>query len=308
MQKFSMESSSARSGLRGSRQWYVFRLVLLSVFAAAFAQRVFASPVNAELWRDLGVSSVLLGGGIGHVSDASAADHNPAGIALQKTYNIAGDLGWVDQKSRLAEASTCDSSTSEVAACFKFRQTQRASGAIDRRFTLALAQNLGTGLILGLGGDYVQFAEERVLPAGRRPAASGQRFRAGITYGLADGIFAGLRTDGLFDSTDTPKNHGVGISAQIGQYFLVNGDLRFGSDSLNELLAGVTVFPRDFLDFALSYGYDPKESHHRFAGGIVVKSQQARIMYSVMRSSELSTQWFHTVGLGFYMSNDAAAR
>lgn len=272
------------------------------------SQKGFATPLNMELWRDTGVSASLLGGGVGHVADASAADHNPAGIALQKSYTIAGEFGWTGQKSRFAEAGACDSLTSEMAACFKFRQTQKVSGASDRRYTLGLAEGLSSGLTLGIGGDYVQLGEERTFPAAITTTKIGQRLRVGLTYALAQGLILGARSDGVYDSMDIPKAHDVGLSAQLGQYFLLNGDLHFDTDSLREMVAGVTVFPRDFLDFAVSYGYDPKGSQHRFAGGLVVKSQQARLIYTVVRSSEFSSNLFHTFGLGIFMAGDSGQR
>ncbi|MFZ9521622.1 MAG: hypothetical protein ACO3A4_14200 [Silvanigrellaceae bacterium] len=267
-----------------------------------------AAPTTADLWRDMGVSATLLGGGFAHVTDASAADHNPAGIALQKSYTVGGEFGWVGQKSRIVEAGACDSMTSELAACFKFRQTQKVTGAMDRRYTLGLAEAFGSGLNIGLAGDYVQFAEERLPPAGLVTEKTGQRLRVGLTYTLAEGLLVGLSSDGIYDSTKTPKNHGAGASLQIGQYFLFNGDLHFDADTLREILVGATVFPRDFLDFAVSYGFDPKQSRHRIAGGVVVKSQQARLLYSVVRSSEQSSQLFHSFGIAMFMAGDSGSR
>ncbi|MEN9825287.1 MAG: hypothetical protein RI953_1032 [Pseudomonadota bacterium] len=274
----------------------------------AWAQIVQASPTTTDLWRDMGLSASLLGGGFAHVSDSSAADHNPAGIALQKTYTVAGEFGWTGQKSRVVEAGACDSTTSELGACFKFRQTQKVTGAVDRRYTLGLAEAFGNGFILGLAGDYVQFAQERVLPAVKVAEKTGQRLRAGLTYTLAEGVLVGVSSDGLYDSTNTPKTHGAGASLQVGQYFLFNGDLHFDADALREMLIGATVFPRDFLDFAVSYGFEPKSTRHRIAGGVVVKSQQARLVYSVVRSSEQSSQLFHTFGIAMFMAGESGSR
>ena len=276
----------------------------VTFFCVAVVHIAQASPTTADLWRDMGVSASLLGGGFAHVSDSSAADHNPAGIALQKTYTVAGEFGWIGQKSRVVEAGACDSKVSELAACFKLRQTQKITGAIDRRYTLGLAEVLGNGFILGLAGDYVQFADERLFPAEKAPDKTGQRLRLGLSYSLAEGVLVGASSDGLYDSTNTPKTHGVGASLQFGQYFLFNGDLHFDADTLREMLIGATVFPRDFLDFAVSYGFDPKGSRHRIAGGVVVKSQQARLVYSVVRSSEQSSQLFHTFGIAMFMAGE----
>ena len=273
-----------------------------------FAGAAFAAGETSEMWRDLGVSASLLGSGRGHVNDASAVDNNPSGIALQKNYILGGDLGWTGQKSRQAEASVCDSMTSEVASCFKFRQTQKITGAQDRRFTLGFAQATAGGLVVGLAGDYIQYGQERQSFAPRAPAKNGQRVRAGLIYPLAQGLFLGLSSDGLYDSTDTPMDHAAGVSLQFGQYFLFNGVLLFGADSLKEMVVGATVFPRDFLDFAVSYGYDPKAGGHRMAGGLVVKSQQARLIYSVTRLSQASSQLVHTAGIAIFTAGVSGER
>lgn len=127
----------------------------LSLAAVCQASVALAStPLTADLWAPLGVTAILLGGGRGHVTDFSAADNNPAGIALQKTYTVSGELGWSGQKARQAEAAACDSATSELAACIKFRQTQSITGAKDRRYTVGFAESLQQmgGMILGVGG------------------------------------------------------------------------------------------------------------------------------------------------------------
>jgi hypothetical protein len=103
-------------------------------------------------------------------------------------------------------------------------------------------------------------------------------------------------------------DHAAGVSLQFGQYFLFNGDLLFGSDSLREMVIGATVFPRDFLDFAVSYGYDPKAGGHRMAGGLVVKSQQARLIYSVTRLSQASSQLVHTAGIAIFTAGVSGER
>jgi hypothetical protein len=129
-----------------------------------------------------------------------------------------------------------------------------------------------------------------------------------MIYPLAQGVFLGLSSDGLYDSTDTPKDHGAGVSIQLGQYFLFNGDLLFDADSLREMVVGASVFPRDFLDFAVSYGYDPKAGGHRWGGGLVVKSQQARLIYSVNRSSQSSSRMVHTAGIAIFTAGVSGER
>lgn len=267
----------------------------------------FANPTEVDLWRDMGLSASLLGGGTAHVSDSSASDRNPAGIVRGRVYAASGELGWTGQKSRQTEFAVCDPTRlySELVACLKVRQTQKITGAADRRYTLALADVFGGGLILGLAGDYVEFAQERKSIAISAPAKSGFRLRGGIIYPLQDGISLGLRSDGIFDATNTPRNHAAGVSAQIGRHFLLNGDLFFDADALREALIGVSVLPRDFLDFAVSYGYAPKDGDHRIGGGLVVRSQQARLSYTVARSSAASKQLFHTVGIGIFFVGEA---
>lgn len=266
-----------------------------------------ANPTTVDLWRDMGLSASLLGGGTAHVSDSSASDRNPAGIVRGQVYAATGELGWTGQKSRQTEFAVCDPTRaySELIACVKVRQTQKITGATDRRYTLALADVFTGGLILGLAGDYVEFAQERKPFAISAPAKSGFRLRGGFIYALQEGISLGLRSDGLFDATNTPRNHAAGVSAQIGRHFLINGDLFFDADAMREALVGVSVLPRDFLDFAVSYGYAPKDGYHRIGGGLVVRSQQARLSYTVVRSSVAPTQLFHTFGIGIFIAGEA---
>jgi hypothetical protein len=289
-----------------------FMTSTLSLAAVCQASVALAStPLTADLWAPLGVTAILLGGGRGHVTDFSAADNNPAGIALQKTYTVSGELGWSGQKARQAEAAACDSATSELAACIKFRQTQSITGAKDRRYTVGFAESLQQmgGMILGVGGDYVQFAKERSSGAISAPSTSiGQRLRVGLLYPLSEGVFIGANSDGLYDSTGTEAAHGAGLSVVSGKYFLFNGDLNFGPEQLKNAVFGVTVFPRDFLDLAVSYGYDPRESRHKTAAGVVVKSQQARLLYSVVRSDSVSSKWVQRVGIGIFMAGDTGSR
>jgi hypothetical protein len=278
-----------------------------TVVLASMSCVAVASPTTVDLWRDMGLSASLLGGGTAHVSDSSASDRNPAGIVRGQVYATTGEMGWIGQKSRQAEFSVCDPTRaySELIACVKVRQTQKITGATDRRYTLALADVFTGGLILGVAGDYVEFAQERKPFAISAPAKSGFRLRGGFIYALQEGISVGARSDGLFDATNTPRNHAAGVSAQIGRHFLVNGDLYFDADAMREALVGVSVLPRDFLDFAVSYGYAPKDGYHRIGGGLVVRSQQARLSYTVVRSSVAPTQLFHTVGIGIFFVGEA---
>jgi hypothetical protein len=257
------------------------------------------------------VTAVLQGGGRAHVSDASAVDNNPAGLALQQSYTVSGDLGWSAQKAHQAEASACDSVTSELAACIKFRQTQKVTGAKDRRYSLGLAEvftPLG-GAIIGLSVDYVEFSQDRLsfaVPAGSKK--NGQRVRLGAIQSVGEGIYIGATSDGLYDSTGSERRHGAGVSAQFGKYYLINGDLDFSDESLQGIVLGLTVFPRDFLDLAVSYGYDPRHPKGTFGFGAVVKSQQARLIYSMVQPDAGSKKWKHAAGIGIYMAGEASSR
>lgn len=276
----------------------------LALALSSMSVSAWAGPTTVELWRDMGISSALLGGGVAHITDASAADHNPAGIALDSAFFVSGEIGWTGQKLRQAEAATCESRSEQqtYAACVKFRQTQKVTGAMDRRYSLAIADSAGDGLFWGIGGDYLQLGRDRSFPAEPTELSNAQRARAGLVYVLRPGVSAGLYSDGLFDNTGYPVSHGAGLSARLDQYFLFNGDLHFDRDTLREMLVGATVFPKDFLDFAVSYGYDPKSSRHRFGGGVVVKSQQARLIYTLARSSEQTSQVLQTAGLSIFVS------
>lgn len=284
---------------------------VLSVVALGPTSANASTPLSADLWAPSGVTSILLGGGRAHVADESAADNNPAGIALQKVYALSGNLGWTGQKARQAEAAICDSATSEISACIKFRQTQNITGSKDRRYTLGAAEALEQfgGILFGLAGDFVQFSRDRSPDAVMAPRnGTGQRVRFGVVYPLAEGVALGASSDGLYDTTGTEKAHGLGVSAQAGKYFLFSADLNFNSDELRNAALGLSVFPQSFLDLAVSYGYDPRASKHQSAAGVVVKSQQARILYSLVHSDRAQEKWKHLVGVAIYTTGDAGAR
>ena len=285
---------------------------LVAVSVSVFCSHAYGEiSLSSDLWSPLGVTAVLQGSWRAHVSDSSAADNNPAGLAMQRSYTIAGDIGWVGSKGYQAEASACDSTTSELAACIKFRQTQKVSGARDRRYTLGLAEAFEPlwGVIIGLGVDYVEFSGERqsfAIPAGAK--TSGQRLRVGVLQSISDGIFIGATSEGLYDSTGTERRHGVGVSAKLGSYYLFNGDLDFSDESLKKATFGLTVFPREFLDLALSYGYDPRQPKGKFGFGVVVKSQQARLIYSLVQPESGSKKWKQAAGIGIYMVGETVSR
>lgn len=284
-------------------------LVVLSLYVSMPAYSEIS--LSSDLWSPLGVTSVLQGGGRGHVSDASAVDNNPAGLAMQRSYTVSGDLSWIGPKGYAAEASACDSTTSELAACIKFRQTQRVTGARDRRYSLGMAEAFEPlwGMIIGLGVDHVEFSGDRqsvAIPAGSKK--SGQRLRLGVLQSIAEGIFIGATSEGLYDSTDTERRHGAGVSAQFGKYYLLNGDLDFSDEALEKVSLGLTVFPREFLDLALSYGYDPRQPKGKFGFGLVVKSQQARLIYSLVQHESGSKKWKHAAGIGIYMVGETVSR
>jgi hypothetical protein len=284
--------------------------VLASLVVSAPAARA-STLLSADLWAPGGVTSILQGGGRAHVTDESAVDNNPAGIALQKTYAVSGNLGWTKQKARQAEAAVCDSATSEISACVKFRQTQVVTGAKERRYSLGIAEALEQfgGVLFGMAGDFVQFNSDRsagALSAPSRP--TGQRLRFGLLYPLAEGVSVGASSDGLYDTTGTETAHGAGVSVQAGKYFLFSGDLNFNSDQLRNVVLGLTVFPQSFLDLAVSYGYEPRASKHQTAAGIVVKSQQARILYSLAQTESADVKWKHQIGIAIYMTGDAGTR
>jgi len=267
--------------------------------------------LSSDLWSPLGVTAVLQGGGRAHVSDSSAVDNNPAGLAMQRSYMVSGELGWIGAKGYKAEASACDSTTSELAACIKFRQTQKISGARDRRYSLGLAEAFQPlwGMVIGLGVDYVEFSGERqsfAIPSGSKK--SGQRLKLGVLQSIAEGIFIGATSEGLYDSTDTERRHGAGVSATLGKYYLINGDFDFSDDTLKKVSLGLTVFPREFLDLALSYGYDPRQPKGTFGFGVVVKSQQARLIYSLVQPESGSKKWKQAAGIGIYMVGETVSR
>ena len=78
---------------------------LVAVSVSVFCSHAYGEiSLSSDLWSPLGVTAVLQGSGRAHVSDSSAADNNPAGLAMQRSYTIAGDIGWVGSKGYQAEA------------------------------------------------------------------------------------------------------------------------------------------------------------------------------------------------------------
>ena len=256
---------------------------LVAVSVSVFCSHAYGEiSLSSDLWSPLGVTAVLQGSGRAHVSDSSAADNNPAGLAMQRSYTIAGDIGWVGSKGYQAEASACDSTTSELAACIKFRQTQKVSGARDRRYTLGLAEAFEPlwGVIIGLGVDYVEFSGERqsfAIPAGAK--TSGQRLRVGVLQSISDGIFIGATSEGLYDSTGTERRHGVGVSAKLGSYYLFNGDLDFSA--MVELVRSLPSLERLAVGFHTFSGVDGEGARrvcaHGVLDGVVEAEAQRRV-------------------------------
>ena len=150
--------------------------------------------------------------------------------------------------------------------------------------------------------------KDRALPFRRGAKTSGQRLRVGVLQSISDGIFIGATSEGLYDSTGTERRHGVGVSAKLGSYYLFNGDLDFSDESLKKATFGLTVFPREFLDLALSYGYDPRQPKGKFGFGVVVKSQQARLIYSLVQPESGSKKWKQAAGIGIYMVGETVSR
>ena len=278
------------------------KLGLLSLFTtpSAFAQSTSTKRSPSPAMRTLGgQGGALSGGGTAHVNDTSAADLNPAGIALSREVSIGGEMNWRSNNTQYVEAGVQDSLMSQVAAVLKARLTTANSGGKDRRFTLGIAERISSSsFILGVGGDYSQI--ER--PGGKKnDYDDNPRLRAGAIYALNESLAFGIRTDGYFDKY-LPKQHAAGASFGLFGYYLINGDIVFERAKLDRYIAGATIMAKDYLDLRVSYGYAISSSSHFGAAGIVLKSQQFRFFYNLSKPNLRVNQIDQTIGAALSVS------
>ena len=274
----------------------------LSYFAghSAFALAESIARMPSPALRTLGgQGGALSGGGTAHVNDVSAADLNPAGIALSREVTLGGEMNWRNNNTQYVEGGIQDSLMSEVAAVLKARLATENSGGKDRRFTLGLAERIGTSsFILGVGGDYSQI--ER--PGGKKnDYDDNPRIRAGVIWAVNESLALGARTDGYFDKY-LPKQHALGASYGLFGYYLINADLVFERSKPEKYIGGATVMAKDYLDLRVSYGYAISSSSHFGAAGIVLKSQQFRLFYNLSKPNLRDSQIDQTIGAALSVS------
>jgi len=271
-------------------------------FSPSFA-RAGRAPVSA-LTDPFGTTAALSGGGTAVVGDLSAADANPAGLALSKEISIMGEARWRDVNIRAVEAGVHDSLMSEVSAGLKARLSTRASGAKDRRFTLGLAERMGDGpLVIGIGGDYIQVQRSKAeTDAGKSKYIDTPRLRAGIVYNLSEFFLFGLRTDGWLDHVRKETSNAVGLAFGFAGYYVLNGDLIFRDVKMNKTTVGITVLPKAYLDLRLSYGYGIESKLNSGAVGVALKSDAFRLYYTLAKPVLREKPIDHSIGAGFIIT------
>jgi hypothetical protein len=258
----------------------------------------------APLTDPFGVSAGLLGGGSAVVSDVSAVDLNPAGLALAKEVLISGEVKWTKANTTAVEAGVQDSLMSEVAAGLKYRTSTKYSGGKDRRFSLGFAQPISeSGVIVGIGGDYRQVERsQQERDAGQSRFRESPVLRAGGLYRLSDSVLLAAATDGWLDNYVKERKHTFGAATAFAQHYILNADLVLHNAEPFEALFGFTVLAKEFLDLRVGYGYQLDSKRQKAAAGFTVKSQQFRLLYTVSKTDLRKSDVFHQVGVGLTMA------
>ena len=230
----------------------VHALALLACLSPLSARTALAggrAPVSS-LTDPFGATAALSGGGTAIVGDLSAADGNPAGLALAKEVAISGEAKWRDSNVRAVEAGVHDSLMSEVSAGLKGRLSTRASGAKDRRFTLGLAERVNDSpWVIGLGGDYIQIERTEAEQAeGKSHYVDTPRLRAGVIYNISEFFLIGVRSDGWLDHFRKQTSNAAGLAIGFAGYYVFNADLVFRDTKADKALFGFTVLPKQYLD------------------------------------------------------------
>lgn len=247
-----------------------------------------------------GAGGMLSRGGTASVNDLSAAEANPAGLALSHEFSGWGSVSWRDDNIMGAQVGALDSFMSEISAGMLAHQTTKASGGKDRRYTLGLAERVsGSPLLIGVGGDYAQL--EPTPEAASRKSIDVIRLRLGAIYAFNDTIAVGVRSEGYLDKM-RDKEHAAGVAVGVAEYYLLNADVIFTNKTLSKYLGGVTLSVKEYLDLRASYGYELGSSQHFGAAGITLKSQQFRLFYAVTKSNLRNPQLDQSVGASLAVS------
>lgn len=260
-------------------------------------------PVSA-LSEPFGVSAALFGGGTALVSDLSATDANPAGLALSKEIAVSGEAKWAKANVLAVEAGVADSLMAEIAAGLKARMTTKASGARDRRFSLGLAERIGGGpFVLGIAGDYIQVERtDAERSDGAKRFRETPRLRAGAIYNIGETFLVGVRSDGWFDRYNTTKVHAIGAAFGFAGYYIASADLVFADTTPDQALFGLTLLAKDYLDLRVSSGYGIESKRNGGAASVTLKSQQFRLSYTFTKPVFSQKPFSHLVGAGLVVS------
>jgi hypothetical protein len=246
-----------------------------------------------------GQSSAYSGGGSAGVFDSSAAQVNPAGLALVKELAVGGQAMWRGENIQYSEASVHDSSMSEISASFLARWSTKNAGGKDRSFSLGLAERFGdSGWLLGLGGQYFQVEntpEEKLN--GKKKYSDVVSIRAGVIYVLSESLAVAAASGGYFDKFQKEKHHQVGLALGFAQHFTLTADSVFYDTTWQQVMSSLSISAKQFLDLRVSYGYELPLSQHFGAVGFEVKSDKVRLNYNLSKESLSSQRLTHTVGV-----------
>jgi hypothetical protein len=275
-------------------------IVALCLPFCAFANRVAVSALTDPF----GQAGALMGGGTATVNDMSAADFNPAGLALSKEVSLTGEAKWRDSSTLAVEAGVLDSLMSEIAAGLKARMSTKASGAKDRRFTLGLAERLaGSPVVVGIAGDYQQIQRSQTeRSGGKSKTKDTPRLRAGGLYNFSENFLLGVSTDGWLDNINKEKRHAIGLGLAFAGYYLLNADVLFKDTSPDQTVFGLTLGAKEYLDLRVGYRYGLDSKIHSGAAGVTLKSQQFRLYYTLSRPILRQGPFFHQIGAGLIVT------
>lgn len=269
-----------------------------------------------QLMKKGGQTAALSNGGIATVRDMSAIDSNPAGIAMGREVAVSSEMHWQNDKSQSVEIGVTDGMMAEVAAGLKARQTTLVTGGVDRRFSLAIAEQIASSpFALGIGADYIQIASDSKLSSPLSESTGtvatkvtkGENIRArfGAIYSLSPQTQIGVASDGYFDRYNSEKETSVGVATNFNGYYIFNGDVAFNQDGIKQYAGGVTLIAKEYLDVYGSYSFAPqliksseveRPSHHKTGFGFVLKSSKFRIFYAASKVLVKDSDIEHYVG------------
>lgn len=263
-----------------------------------------AAPLLSDtpaISRPIGQGALFLGGGSALTTDLSAVDLNPAGIGVGKVFRIEGATSWKGENIQSSEAGIIDSKMADVAAAIKFRQTSDRIALKERRFSLALADEVAqSGLIIGLAGDY---KERPIRNSENLITSEGEFFelRAGAIYSLTERFRVAAHSEGHFDDQRVAR-HTVGIGASVSSQFTVGADAIFRKSTLEKLTTTAGIAFQKYFDLRAAYGYLLETEAHQLSGGAFLNSPKASLFYLAKSEDIGQAVLEHQIGLSFALA------